>query len=84
VSDLDCLSVPSGTGGGGILDRRLPWLGEISEHTVISYRTLPLRSLVTNRVGIRTAFQVSPQVFPADHREADLTTLRRTVIFLHG
>lgn len=43
-----------------MFDHHLPLLGEISEHTMISYQTLPSRSLVMNRVGTRTAFQVSP------------------------
>ena len=51
--------------------------------TRISHRTLPLRSLVMNRAGTRTAFQVSPAREP-DRSEPDLTTIRPTVVFLHG
>ena len=52
--------------------------------TPISHRTLPLRSLVMNRAGTRTEFQVSPRENPTGRREPDLTAIRCTVVFLHG
>jgi hypothetical protein len=55
-------------------DHCLRWARDTSGHTMISYRSLPLRSLVMNRVGTRMAFQVSPRSNPTGHQMFDLTT----------
>ena len=69
---------------GEAFDHRLFWLGGIPEDIPVSHCALSLHSSVMNKVGIRMAFQVSPQRNPTSHRESDLATLRRTVVFVHG
>jgi len=61
-----------------MFDRLLPWLGEISELTMISHRTLPLES--RNEDGVPGELTRESGRYPG----SDLTTLRRTVVFLHS